>query len=78
MIVWISRRLPIRPVVQLSLHLTRVCLHAHSHVNGLGSGKLKGIKFPGLPARGLQSVSRILRWVFNRAWVVEPVWRREA
>src|ERR1035438_2236127 len=23
-------------------------------------------------------VSRILRWVFNRAWVVEPVWRRES
>jgi hypothetical protein len=23
-------------------------------------------------------VSRILRWVFNRAWVVEPVWRKES
>lgn len=29
-------------------------------------------------SHSVQSVSRILRWVFNRACVLEPVWRQES
>ena len=31
-----------------------------------------------LLSQRVQRTRRILRWVFSRAWVVEPVWRKEA
>src|ERR1035438_5207455 len=39
--------------------------------NWLGSNSLP-------VSQRVHKVSRILRWVFNRAWVVEPVWRKES
>ena len=79
LIVWISRLLPIRPGVERQAQPRIVRAPArgvHTSLGWDGENRL-GSKFWGLRQR-VQRVRRILRWVFNRAWVVDPVWRREA
>jgi len=79
LIVWISRLLPIRPVVELKakhLIMDAPARGVHTSMGWDGENRL-GSKFSPLRQR-VQRTSRILRWVFNRAWVVEPVWRKEA
>jgi hypothetical protein len=77
--VWISRLLPIRPVIQLAAKPLMVGTPArgvHPSIGWDGENRFGSKSLP--LSQRVQRVRRILRWVFNRAWVVEPVWRKEA
>lgn len=77
--VWISRLLPIRPVVQLKAKHLIVGTPARGVHTSMGWERENWFGSKSLPlSQRVQRTRRILRWVFNRAWVVEPVWRKEA
>ena len=79
LIVWISRLLPIRPAVQREAKPLIVSTPARGVHTSMGWDGENRLGSNSLPLRQrVQRTSRILRWVFNRAWVVEPVWRTEA
>jgi hypothetical protein len=77
--VWISRFLPIRPVVEREAKHLILGSPARGVHTSMGWDRENKFGSKSLPvSQRVQRVRRILRWVFNRAWVVEPVWRKEA
>lgn len=79
LIVWISRLLPIRPEVQPEAKPLIVSAPARGVHTSLGWDGENCFGSKSLPlSQRVQRINRILRWVFNRAWVVDPVWRTEA
>ena len=77
--VWISRLLPFRPVVQLEAKHLSVGSPARGVHTSMGWERENWFGSNSLPlSQRVHRTRRILRWVFSRAWVVEPVWRKEA